>query len=103
MLWPATDDASARNALKVCISRIRARTACKELIVTTGGDITLSADHVQTDLDRAERLLHLAQEGSQAARHAARLVLARPFPQRYASWRSRDALTARWHALKNRV
>jgi hypothetical protein len=99
MLWPESDDASARNALKVCISRIRSRTGCKDLIVTSGGDVVLSAAHVQVDLDRAERLLRLAQTGSVAAMHAARAVLSRPLPDRYRSWSTCDSITARWRAL----
>lgn len=99
MLWPDSDDAAARNALKVCISRIRSRVGCKEAIVTSGGDVCLSPTHVQTDLARAHRLLRLAHEGSAAALHAARAVLDRPVPQRYASSRTGEAIAAHWKRL----
>lgn len=99
LLWPQSDDASARNALKVCISRIRWRTGCKEAILATGGDVVLSSAHVQTDLDRAQRLLLLADEGSAAAGHAAREILGRPLPERMRAWRTVEPITARWRSL----
>jgi hypothetical protein len=103
LLWPGNDDASARNALKVCISRIRTRLNCKEIIETGGGEVRLSPSHVQTDLDRAERLLRLHDEGSEAALHAARAILQRPVPARYAAWTTRDAIIARWASLVRRL
>ena len=103
MMWPQSDDAAARNALKVCISRIRSRTGCKDAIVTTAGDITLGAAQVQTDIARIERLLRLAEQGSAAALSAVRAILERPLPQRYGSWRWADVLYERWSALRVRA
>lgn len=102
MLWPESDDAAARNALKVCVSRIRARTGRKEAIAMIGGDLMLTEAHVRTDLDRAARLLRVARDGSVAALHAARAVLERPVPERYLAAPFAHALTARWQDLRAR-
>lgn len=103
MLWPDSDDASARNALKVCISRLRSRTGCKDLVISTGGDVMLSADRVQTDLMRAERLLSLAQDGSSAAMRGARAIIERPASERYRAWPWSRILTERLALLRARL
>lgn len=103
VLWPDSGDAAARNALKVCMSRIRSRTQRKDIIVTAGGDVLLSQEHVQTDLARARRLLRLAHEGSAAAKHAARAILERPTPKRYESWRTRKIIAERLGVLAQEV
>lgn len=91
MLWPESDDDAARNSLKVCVSRIRARAGSKEVIVTAGGDLSISPEHVQTDLARAERLLRIAEEGSAMAARGARAILERQ--------RERTAASSTWEQL----
>lgn len=103
LIWSESDDHAARNALKVCISRIRAHTGSKDVIVTSGGDLSLPAVHVQTDLARAERLLGLARHGSVAAGRAARAILERPLPERYRAWGWVNALEERLISLKARA
>lgn len=99
-LWPQSDDEAAHNALKVCLSRIRARTGCKDVIVTRAGDLAISPDHVQTDLARAQRLIRLADEGSSAAAHSALAILERPLADQYRHWHWRTILTTRLETLR---
>ncbi|TAM62431.1 hypothetical protein EPN52_00660 [bacterium] len=103
LLWPEADDAAARNALKVCVSRLRSRTNCRDAVVVAGGDLALSNVRVQTDVARAERLLRLAAEGSAAAASSARELLERPLPPRYERWRCAGVIAARLEALRERA
>lgn len=101
-LWPESDDDAARNALKVCLSRIRARAGNKDVISTTGGDVSIAPAHVQTDIARAERLAKLAEEGSVMAGRAARAILERHADEVPPSGIWHELLRARVNALRAR-
>lgn len=102
-LWPESEEQASRNALKVLVSRIRARTASKDLIEIVSGDHALSKTAARTNLARAERLLLLCEQGSEAAARAAHTILGKPVSDRYRRWTWGSQFVSRVAALRLRV
>ncbi|HTX59337.1 MAG TPA: BTAD domain-containing putative transcriptional regulator [Verrucomicrobiae bacterium] len=107
MLWPELDERAARNALSVCLHRLRAHAG--EDAVQRDGDGYRLGSGVRVDLWELERAMALARsnlplhprERAIMERYA-QALLSEP-PQRMAQWEWFESVARRLDALRNEV
>jgi DNA-binding SARP family transcriptional activator len=91
MVWPDLDEAAARNALSVCMHRLRGRLGRDDIIVRESGDYRLHESAIVDlwEIDRAASLARsrdLLTESDRLAFERALTLLQRSDPEQFDRW-----------------